>query len=191
MENNSAAKYVISVLIILVFALGGYYFGKRTAETENMAADDNKPIVNPSKEETPTPQEDIAYELMSAYSTDTYSIYFRKDNTFRFRVLDENSGTDYVGTYEVKGNNITLITKAMFSTNGCYFKEGALAIEKEIFNEFTGTLKDNKLNINYMTYNAELNVDSKLTESAEDLKVFTVNPINTDNYSDCTNQKSI
>lgn len=125
MENNKALKTIISVLVIVVFALGGFYFGKKTAETENLMSAHPEPVKQPEKEETNTntDTEEVTYNIPDNckkmeselnFSTDIKKMYCTGDicavNFERIeKILKENPNYNY--------NTFELIDDKIYSTN--------------------------------------------------------------------------
>ncbi len=70
---NKVLKYVISVLVIVAFALGGFYFGKKTAETENLMDSKGEPV----KETTGVKDEIIskAQEMVDKKLSKNFGVY--------------------------------------------------------------------------------------------------------------------
>ena len=200
MEKNTNLKFAFFTVLIILFAVGGYFLGKRTAETENMYRETPTKQTTPTNPETPTentPTEvtptETVYDLKSGYSYTTngttYSLYIRSDKTFRLSITGE-TGENYVGTYAVEKNTVTFTTKAIYHTNGCFFKKGAKALEANLFNDFTGILADSNITINRLSETMQMNYSSSLKEDSDALTTYTVNPT-TGTYSDCTSNDKI
>ena len=190
MERKRNIIFIIFTVIMIAFAVGGYFLGKRTAETENIPMGHKTVVPDNNNQQN---NENAVYELKKGYSNITkeinYGLYIREDKTFRFKVYSE-SGTDYVGTYEVNGNTITFNTKVLFDTNGCYFNEGTKAVDANNFENFTGTLKATGITINHLGKTVELSINNDLTESDELLSTYSINP-KSKMHTDCTNKDKI
>ncbi len=83
----------------------------------------------------------------------------------------------------------------MYDPNGCYFKEGSklvTEINPSVFYETTATIDADKLLIEwpYSEDPEEFLYNSTITESEDDLKMYSVNPVD-GNYTDCTNKDKI
>lgn len=203
MENNKALKTIISVLVIVVFALGGFYFGKKTAETENLMSTHPEPVNQPEKEENK--KYEFSYNMYEGKDKGT-SLFLKDDNSFVLYRYDEYNGQYYVGTYNMNDYELYLKVKTVYSGQGCFYKEGTTNLDSKIFEEikvtheavsslgdddiikfkwFDGLTNEYKYFILYYSISdidLGFDIDKLVVEPTED-KV--------DNFVDCTNKDKI
>ena len=196
MENNKALKTIISVLVIVVFALGGFYFGKKTAETENLMGVHPEPVKQPEKEEVKELKK--IYRMDEGDNKGTHLI-LKEDSSFVLYRYDEFNGHYYVGTYNMNDNELSLKVKTVYSGQGCFYKEGTTNLDSKIFEEIKATLTDNQIKYNWfdgLTNNYKefsLNYYSSDIDFGIDVNKFIVEPTEdkVDDFVDCTNKDKI
>ena len=119
-------------------------------------------------------------------------LYLRSDNIFRFSINGE-SQTDHVGTYEVNKNVISLKTKVLVDSNGCYFKEGT-KLNADMFNPITVSVNSNEsFSVFYTGQSYTLLKNNDLKEDESDISTFNIDVVDSEDaiFSDCTNKYKI
>lgn len=195
MEKKDLAKYIVVILLMIVFAFGGYYLGKRTAETENIIIDDKTPVEKEETQPTENNQEETQpaennqeqtpevqnVVLKSAYygktGERTAILYIRDNNVFRLNLQSE-TGTFIVGTYTVKANEVVFKPVVSYNTGGFY--------DTKPRPEFSTTVNGDTFNITFNDITYSLNYNSNYKEDAEDLKNIILDPTKQNEFSDCT-----
>ena len=157
MGENKVIKYIGLALLIVVFAVGGFFLGKRTAETENLTN------LNIQKEEKPaenTPTEITGdttlptgiYEAYYAEDKDNneklyHRLTLRDDGTFFLYVADLGNGSRIAGTYTVENGKLVLKETARYGSDACFYTNDLTTHEGTINNE-TITMKLNVMDVN-------------------------------------------
>lgn len=181
--DNKAIKTIILILVIVVFTFCGFFLGNKYAESKSTNNNQPEPINQPGPEKVTELKSAYSIKIdpaTSAYSETANYIFFRKDGSFRYN----KDGINYVGNYEVKDNTVTLKPTVSFETNGCYLKE--------VKPDVTAVIEEDKLLVTFPGEQTpkEYAVETTITEDENELKTYSVNPVDGD-YKDCTNQDKV
>ena len=182
-KKDNVIKILLVVVLVLFIALIIIkLLGKKDVPNEN-----NQPIPNNAP---------VISDYTGVYSANNnevqYVLYLRSDNTFRLSINGETP-TNHVGNYEVTNNVITLRTKVLCESNGCYFKEGS-KLNADLFNPINVSTSNNGLlDLVYSGQSLSLLKSNDLSENAEDISTYSISPIDSEDamYTDCTDKDKI
>ena len=189
--NNKKNYLVIGAIVLVAILIVFLGINKKNQSSDS----GNNPSNTPNGANEPSTLEEKYVGVYGAKVNGKYDnyeviLYLRNDGTFRESIIKE-SIRDFVGTYSVSGNTILLDTKAIYDSNGCYFKPGSI-LNNELFTTTTLIIEnDTTINNNYEEDVFNVNAGYSEKENADSLKLYSVTPSDSDKYTDCSNKGKI
>ena len=191
-KKTNNLSIILTVVLCLVFGALGYYLGGRYAIVERDDNNSNNPGDN-----TVTPTDDNNNEELSfvgyyVHETEVDgekgqdTLLLRDDNSFVYRIYDTGCGGEpYVGTYEVKGNQVLLTSTVRYGCDACFITN--------YLDNFTFNIKnDSTMVIDYNEYTK----NNSFVETDWSKNRYVAHPVdgvtpesNSESWVDCTRGK--